>query len=616
MQLDLRLLDTKKAVNMDYKYKDLFLEDSVHKSLELSFEDGTIIENKDICSEEMEITESICSEPSLKFGCCESSCLKIKIANQFESKFCMRLTVSEILDKKTDATFTLGTYKVVEDKPTADRIFRELTCYDAMYDILNANVKVWYDRTLPNNDSEVTLKVFRTSFFRELGIEQEDVVLPNDSMKIQRTIETDTLSGATVIQAICEINGCFGHISRDNKFQYISLESPWEYLTDETKNQLTDENGFYLVSAKNQIESSHYKTCQYEDFSVSKITGVSIRNEENDIGARSGSDENRYIIENNFLCYGKGTQELTEIAINILERIENITYIPATIEAKGNPCTDVGSPIVLHTKYATINTYILQRTLRGIQSLSDTYVAEGTQDVQNNENSFSSEIRQIRGKTNKFTRDLEATKFQIDEFAEEVINNYPTNVEMQSIIEQTVENIKLEVSKTYTEQSVFDNAISELQNLIDGTKKQWFLAGQPTLWNEPAVNWTTTEEKEFHVGDTYFDTNTNFGYRFLYNQYADYYSWERIVDNDAVNALKKANEALKNAQAIADNLKTNYSTTTEVKSAITTTADSIKSEVSETYSTKSDLKNLDVGTRNLIRNSVSLIFNDYYFTDK
>ena len=32
------------------------------------------------------------------------------------------------------------------------------------------------------------------------------------------------LSGKDVITAICEINGCFGHIDRNGKFQWLYLE--------------------------------------------------------------------------------------------------------------------------------------------------------------------------------------------------------------------------------------------------------------------------------------------------------------------------------------------------------------------------------------------------------
>ena len=65
---------------IDYKYQDLFLEDSVDKQLKISF-DGGEITNTDIFSETMQITESICSDSQISFGNCEASIFKITVAN-------------------------------------------------------------------------------------------------------------------------------------------------------------------------------------------------------------------------------------------------------------------------------------------------------------------------------------------------------------------------------------------------------------------------------------------------------------------------------------------------------------------------------------------------------
>lgn len=54
----------------------------------------------------------------------------------------------------------MGVYKVDSDVPTADRRYRDIVAYDAMYDILNAEVSGWYNSlTFP-----MTLRQFRTAF--------------------------------------------------------------------------------------------------------------------------------------------------------------------------------------------------------------------------------------------------------------------------------------------------------------------------------------------------------------------------------------------------------------------------------------------------------------------
>lgn len=102
-----------------------------------------------------------------------------------------------------------------------------------------------------------------------------------------------------------------------------------------------------------------------------------------------------------------------------------------------------------------------------------------------------------------------------------------------------------------TVKSLINNAqvIKDLQNQADGAIETWFYEGEPTLTNLPAVDWTTNEIKKIHVGDLYYDQITGFAYRFTrYNDDVNPYAWNRIKDNDIVQALEAAN----NAQITAD----------------------------------------------------------------
>lgn len=56
-----------------------------------------------------------------------------------------------------------------------------------------------------------------------------------------------------------------------------------------------------------------------------------------------------------------------------------------------------------------------------------------------------------------------------------------------------------------------------------------------------------------------------------------------------------------------------YSTKEETAAALEVTSKSITSSVSRTYATKDELSGLEIGARNLIRNSTNLLFEDYYF---
>lgn len=87
----------------------------------------------------------------------------------------------------------------------------------------------------------------------------------------------------------------------------------------------------------------------------------------------------------------------------------------------------------------------------------------------------------------------------------------------------------------------FNADITNLQTQIDGSITTWFYEVAPTTQNEPAINWTTTDLKNVHLGDLYYDTITGYCYR--WQVYNNVYSWQRITDTDVTKALADAQTA-------------------------------------------------------------------------
>lgn len=467
---------------IDYKHKELFLENSINKQLKLEFSGGETITNTDIYAESMEITESLCSENELRFGSCESSVFKIKIANSYISHIGQELVVYAVIGGNTDEPFVFGHYIVQSDVPTADRRYREITAYDAMHDIINADVSEWYHSILPNADSQVALKEFRKSFFEYFGIEQEECELINDDTLICKTIEPEELSGKVVINSICELNGCFGNIGRNGKFRYVILKEMAEGLYP--SDDLYPRNDLYPQSPINSesIKKSHYISCKYEDFVTDKISKLQIRKEENDIGVVYGDGDNCYIIQDNFLVYGKSSEELTIVAERIFSVISKVSYRPSEISAKGNPCLEVGDGIRLSTSRIILYTYILNRTIKGIQSLADDYSAEGIEEYSPNVNSVSNSIVELKGKTNILTRSIEETKTEISNLEEQTnskITQTASSIEsevnrakeseeqLSSRITQNADSIVSEIERAKTSEEKLSSRISQSAHTIE-----------------------------------------------------------------------------------------------------------------------------------------------------
>lgn len=89
--------------------------------------------------------------------------------------------------------------------------------------------------------------------------------------------------------------------------------------------------------------------------------------------------------------------------------------------------------------------------------------------------------------------------------------------------------------------ATYNPDIADLQNQIDGNITTWYYTGAPTLANLPASQWTTTTDKDNHIGDLYYDKDTGYAYRFMLDNGS--YVWTRISDEDISAAMAAASDA-------------------------------------------------------------------------
>lgn len=113
--------------------------------------------------------------------------------------------------------------------------------------------------------------------------------------------------------------------------------------------------------------------------------------------------------------------------------------------------------------------------------------------------------------------------------------------------EKTLEQLGAEAleSKDFINNTL-PGLLSEIQAQLDGQIEQFFETYDPTMSNAPAKDWTTTELKENHLGDLFYNTNTGAVYRFVKENGT--YKWQQLSDDEVANALALANEALELAK--------------------------------------------------------------------
>lgn len=388
-------------------YNDLY-KTFPQNTIILRFSDGTVISNDRIVEQSLELDEAICSDVNLQYGACESSKFSIKIVNESVSFKGLWVDVYVSTTNKEEYLITddnkriitsngqliktvektvvkLGRFNVYSDKPTNDRKYRVLVCYDAMKDLINVDITQWYEGlTFP-----ISLKNFRDSLFTFLGFEQETRTLINDSYMILGGFNASALSSREILTNLCELNGVFGHINRDGKFDYISL------------------------STAESVTLAHYKNGggTYEDYMTDKVTKVISYSSDNDVGVEVGTDGNSYVITNNLITYGdEGNPSQVTALTNLLNEIKDYTYRPFTIKTYGNPALDLGTKVIVNTTQLTINSFVMERHLTGVHGMKDSYRSLGDQVYPPVVNQTNTKISRLYGKTIKLQSELTETE--------------------------------------------------------------------------------------------------------------------------------------------------------------------------------------------------------------
>ncbi len=374
------------------------------------------IEPADIVANSFEMTESISNADQIVYGSVEPSCMKIQISDNYDvlgsNSELGNLIEGEFKDYAdgrlweyvigrkiimligADGDEYYSDFYISDVKGEGTTKFKTITAYDAL-SLFDKNVAEWYNGL---NFNSLTLKAFRESLCTYCGVEFESVTLPNDSMTISRTMSATSITGREILAQCCELCGCWPKIDLwgTNKLKWVTL--------GETSCETFDYS---------QYDYTFRPDSTREEYDCKGINAVIIRATDDDVGGHYPAtvQDNPYIIQGNFLCFGKSTAELTTIAQNIYNQIANKPYRPHKTVITGRPYLEPGDKVTV--KFAdgnggTFDTYILKRTMTGEAALLDTYEAKG-QKEHREQYGISRQIQQIQGRTNELTRTVDET---------------------------------------------------------------------------------------------------------------------------------------------------------------------------------------------------------------
>ena len=445
------------AIDTLYPYETLYPDEGLFPT-----EHGVpwlLIENDRIVSESLQITESLSSDENMTFGSCEGTEVQITVAD----------VTQDINGKEFSLTveiggyeLALGIYTVKSFVRQSDRRKRKITAYDRM-EWFNRDVSDWYN----NLSFPITIRAFRDSLCEYIGIQQGQVTLLFDTLQISKTIEPQQLLGLDVLKAICELNGCFGHIDKTGQLVYVQLQQTGLYPSE----TLYPEEGLYpseFGGDDKPVEtiSTYKQPMTYEDYLVEGISSLTIRGEEGDVGASVGNGNNVYVMEGNFLVYGKTSVELLNIAQSLLQAVEGRMYRPASLDCNCMPWVEVGDAIIVPTQNDVIETFVMKRTISGCQNMRDKIESTGSQTYED-QFTIHKQVTQLEGKTAVIIKNVDEVSVRV--------TNLKDYTEAQFKV--TSEQISAEVTRAKEAEAALnvraDSITASVTNLKNDTEAQF-----------------------------------------------------------------------------------------------------------------------------------------------
>lgn len=421
--------------------KKLYIEDGTPIELEVRFKDNAFptIKGLDVLSEQMTLHESICEEEQLKFGGCNASSFELTVFN-LNSGIKGYEIEPVLITKKTE--IPLGVFYVETIEKYAGKDYKKLTAYDKMR-YFDVDVKDWYDSlTFP-----ISVKNFRDSLCKHVGVEQNEVTLIADNIMITKELDSSNgINGLSLMKQICEISGVFGRMDRYGKLDYLSLESSMLLPADD----LFPANDLYPSAGSGDSENSFnistslmYEHPLVEDFFTSNIDGVIIVDSE---GAQvlTEYNQNPYYVQDNFVIMGQTHETITALANALLSKISSISYRPInSSKIKGQPYVECGDFISGEVNGYGFETYVFQRDLTGIKALRDAYICKGKEMLENDMNGVTAQLQRLNKTTERVKTSVQVTEKGLKS---EVKRATDAENELSTRIEQTEQQIVLRVN--------------------------------------------------------------------------------------------------------------------------------------------------------------------------
>lgn len=478
-----------------------------------------------------------------------------------------QITVELMLNNEA---LPMGVYYVTD--PRADDDLLTVTACDA----LGTKFEREYE---PLDGFSFDVGVSSIDFLRALcerrGVEVDTSNLIDVSLKVS----PDGFTERQIIGFIAALNGGFAVIDRNGVLRVRSYTQCNAKVTPDSYYEGGLEKADYTFSVQ-------WIKCYNEAVDLTMVMG--------DMAASQG-------------IYLESIWMTNEILMKLWDQLQGFSYVPVMeLSFFGNPLIDVGDIITLEDlSGATIMIPVMRITNEYDGGVITRVAANGQAETNENAGSVKSQIQRAASRAKQYT-DLENEKLNQLELLKRLTNEWIddgiyltdkgkiafkasailSGVLMASLIQtgilqsndgktfyldldkgilkmkaselsvsgKTVEQIaeeKANDAKNAAAENLKDYAetvtaeIGSLQSQIDGQIQTWFYSYIPTTSNAPASSWTTTEQKNQHLGDLFYivENETNGGLVYRWALVNGSYRWQLVEDVEVAKALQEAAKA-------------------------------------------------------------------------
>ena len=201
-----------------------------------------------------------------------------------------------------------------------------------------------------------------------------------------------SITGRDVVRSLLEVTGCLFRLDRYKgkpEFVYCTKTGLYPSQTLYPADDL-----YPRIGHDASIYESLYISTQHEDYTIKNIGKIQIlknytgNDTESNVQwtytAPNTTNENTYVIDDNIfysnaeLVYEPDNMpEIDRMLANMYEKICDMGYTPQITKAVGLPFVECGDRIGVITHFGGFETFVYNRTLKGIQALFDTFESKG-----------------------------------------------------------------------------------------------------------------------------------------------------------------------------------------------------------------------------------------------